>query len=116
MFCEDDRSIPGRRVPGLQGRERRDRLSTAQLIRAIGDGLGKPARLFWLPVSVLGFVPRLLGKGSEVNRLVGPLEVQAGRPLPFSLGILLSAPEMLSPERTWNGSNRPEINLMLEFL
>jgi len=56
----------------------RERLSTPALIRAIGHGLGKPPRLFWLPVSLLKFVGRFVGKGAEANRLIGSLDVEAG--------------------------------------
>lgn len=53
-------------------------LSTASLIRAIGSGIGRPARLVWLPVALLKLAGRLARKQADVERLIGSLEVETG--------------------------------------
>lgn len=52
-------------------------MSTPQLIRAIAQGLGKPARLFSVPGSVLRGVGRLAGRTATFERLQSSLEVDA---------------------------------------
>jgi len=56
-----------------------DDLSTAELAKCIGKALGKPARLFPFPVSLLSLAAGLLGKKSVVNRLTGSLQVDISR-------------------------------------
>ena len=88
-------------------------LSTPELIRAIGRGLNKPARLLWFPVSVLGFLGRLLGKGAEIDRLVGSLEVEVGSTAPdFTWSAPQSAIEgILATSRLWKQPSRHEPDL-----
>lgn len=50
-------------------------LSTPELLTALGDALGKPARLFALPTPVLEMLGRLACKGEAVRSLCGSLEV-----------------------------------------
>ncbi|WP_374512293.1 NAD-dependent epimerase/dehydratase family protein [Niveibacterium sp.] len=50
-------------------------LSTPALIRAVGDALGKRARLIPVPAKLLHGLLSLLGKEAEADRLLGSLEV-----------------------------------------
>jgi nucleoside-diphosphate-sugar epimerase len=50
-------------------------LSTADLMRRIGESLNKPARLVSIPVSMLIIASRLFGKSSTAQRLLGSLQV-----------------------------------------
>lgn len=50
-------------------------LSTADLLRRIGQALNRPARLIPVPVSILIIASRLLGKSSIAQRLLGSLQV-----------------------------------------
>jgi UDP-glucose 4-epimerase len=50
-------------------------LSTPELMRCIGEALGRPARLFPVPVAMLRTAARLFGKAAECGRLCGSLEV-----------------------------------------
>ena len=50
-------------------------LSTAELVRAIGIALGRPARLIPVPVALLALGARLTGRHAVFDRLAGSLEV-----------------------------------------
>lgn len=50
-------------------------VATAELLRRIAQAQGKSARLMWLPLGVLRFTARVLGKGAVVQRLLGSLQV-----------------------------------------
>jgi len=50
-------------------------LSTAELLRRIGQAMHKPARLFPVPPSLLQLGANLLGKGAMAQRLLGNLQV-----------------------------------------
>lgn len=50
-------------------------LSTADLLRRIGQALNRPARLIPVPVNILIIASRLLGKSSIAQRLLGSLQV-----------------------------------------
>ncbi|WP_049759069.1 NAD-dependent epimerase/dehydratase family protein [Renibacterium salmoninarum] len=72
--------------------------STAELYRELATSLGAPARILSVPVSMLRFAGRLLGKSAEINRLTESLEISVGStesgfdwqpPLTFSDGIAL---------------------------
>jgi nucleoside-diphosphate-sugar epimerase len=52
-------------------------LSTPDLIRTVARALGRPARLFPFPVAVLRAAARVVGRGDEVDRLVGSLQVDS---------------------------------------
>lgn len=54
-------------------------LSTAQLVRCLARGLGRPARLFPLPVAVLRGIGKLMGADPFVRRLAGSLEADCGK-------------------------------------
>ena len=49
--------------------------STGDLIRSIAHALGRPARLFSLPVSLLKFAASMAGMSGEVRRLTDSLQV-----------------------------------------
>lgn len=51
--------------------------STKELVVAIGEAVGRAARLVPVPVSTLRMAGRLLGRGEEIRRLVGDLQVDA---------------------------------------
>jgi nucleoside-diphosphate-sugar epimerase len=52
-------------------------LSTTELLRLLGDALGKPARLLPVPQSLLEGGLKLIGKAGMVQRLCGSLAVDA---------------------------------------
>lgn len=56
-----------------------DALSVADLMRLVGDVLGKPARLIAVPPALLRVLGKLTGRGAAVNRLTSSLEVDTGR-------------------------------------
>lgn len=54
-------------------------LSTASLLRRMGEALGRPARLIPVPVPLLQMGAALLGKQDVAQRLCGSLEVDIGK-------------------------------------
>jgi nucleoside-diphosphate-sugar epimerase len=52
-------------------------LSTPELLRMIANAMGKPARLFPVPVPALRLAGWALGRMNEVDRLVGSLQVDS---------------------------------------
>lgn len=54
-------------------------LSTTDLLRRVGQAMGKPARLIPVPMSVLKIGARLLGKQSMAQRLCGNLQVDISK-------------------------------------
>jgi nucleoside-diphosphate-sugar epimerase len=50
-------------------------LSTTELLRRIGNALGRPARLFWVTEGVISFMAGLVGKKVNSQRLLGSLQV-----------------------------------------
>lgn len=50
-------------------------VSTPELIRKVAEALGRPYRLLPVPPSLMRFAGRLIGKGKEVDRLLGNLAV-----------------------------------------
>lgn len=54
-------------------------LSTPQIVRCLASGLGRRARLFPLPATALRLAGRAIGRPDVVRRLVGSLEVDAGK-------------------------------------
>lgn len=51
--------------------------STAGLIRAIGEALGRPARLLPVPAFACRILGRLIGKQQDIERLFEPLQIDA---------------------------------------
>ena len=91
----------------------KERLSTPELVRAIGRGLDKPARLLWIPVFLLKLAGKAAGKKSEIDRLVGSLEIEVGSTAPdFTWSAPQSAIEgILATSRLWKQSSRHEPDL-----
>jgi len=54
-------------------------ISTPELLRRIGQLLGKPARLFALPTPLLEGLAGLLGRRADIQRLTGSLRVDDSR-------------------------------------
>ena len=54
-------------------------MSTTELLRRMGQALGKPARLIPFPVSLLTFFAALLGKKAVAQRLCGSLQVDISK-------------------------------------
>jgi nucleoside-diphosphate-sugar epimerase len=52
-----------------------DDLSTPELVRRIGNAIGKQARLLHCPVSVLRAAAALSGKSHQMKRLIGSLQI-----------------------------------------
>lgn len=54
-------------------------LSTAELLRSVGEAMGKPARLFPVPSGMLQIGATLLGKKAMAQRLLGSLQVDISK-------------------------------------
>lgn len=54
-------------------------VSTPELIWRVADALGRPARLFPFPPSLIRFVGKLTGKSEAVDRLLGSLTVASSK-------------------------------------
>lgn len=53
-------------------------VSTPELLRRLAGALGRPARLSPVPPSWLAWVANLLGRGADLDRLLGSLAVDSG--------------------------------------
>lgn len=54
-------------------------VSTPELIRRVAEALGKPARLFPFPPSLMRFAGKFIGKSEAVERLLGSLVVDSSK-------------------------------------
>lgn len=54
-------------------------ISTTELLRKVARAQGKPARLIPVPVGLMKFAARLLGKGAVADRLFGNLQVDGSK-------------------------------------
>lgn len=54
-------------------------VSTPDLLRQLGDAMGRPARSFPCPPALLKLAGRLIGKADQVERLLGSLQVESGK-------------------------------------
>jgi nucleoside-diphosphate-sugar epimerase len=54
-------------------------LSTTELLRGVGEAMGKPARLIPVPAGLLQFGATLLGKKAMAQRLLGSLQVDISK-------------------------------------
>ncbi|TYP65461.1 NAD-dependent epimerase/dehydratase family protein [Stutzerimonas stutzeri] len=54
-------------------------LSTTELLRNVGEAMGKPARLIPVPAGMLQFGATLLGKKAMAQRLLGSLQVDISK-------------------------------------
>ncbi len=54
-------------------------LSTTELLRSVGNAMGKPARLIPVPAGILQFGATLLGKKAMAQRLLGSLQVDISK-------------------------------------
>ena len=54
-------------------------VSTAELIRRIARALGRPARLFSFPTSIMQLAGKVLGKSATLDRLFGSLTVDISK-------------------------------------
>jgi len=54
-----------------------DDISTPELLRQLGMGMGSPARLFPFPPSLLKLLARLTGKTEQIERLLGSLRIDS---------------------------------------
>jgi nucleoside-diphosphate-sugar epimerase len=69
--CVEAPAAAGRTFFASDGQD----LSTAALVRRIGSFMGRPARLLSVPEAILKAVGQWTGKASEVERLIGTLQV-----------------------------------------
>lgn len=53
-------------------------LSTPDLVRAIARAMGRPARLWPVPLTWLRMAGKLLGRSPQIDRLIGSLQVNIG--------------------------------------
>ncbi len=56
-----------------------DAPSIEQLLRMLGEALGRPARLITVPAGLLGALGKLTGRGPQIDRLTGNLQVDTAR-------------------------------------
>jgi nucleoside-diphosphate-sugar epimerase len=56
-----------------------DDISTSGLLTLIGNAIGKPVKLFWIPGWLLKFCASIFGKRRELNRLCGSLQVNTSK-------------------------------------
>jgi len=56
-----------------------ENVSTPDLLRQLGDGMGHPARLFSFPVGLLKLIGNLFGKSNQLERLMGSLRVDSDK-------------------------------------
>ncbi|WP_040487230.1 NAD-dependent epimerase/dehydratase family protein [Idiomarina sp. A28L] len=54
-------------------------VSTSELLRKVARALGVKSRLFPIPVGLMSFTARLLGKGAVADRLFGNLQVDSSK-------------------------------------
>jgi nucleoside-diphosphate-sugar epimerase len=71
--CVDHPKAAGQTLLVSDGQD----LSTPELLRMIAKAMGRPGRLFPVPVPVLRLAGRALGRLNEVDRLVGSLQVDS---------------------------------------
>jgi nucleoside-diphosphate-sugar epimerase len=71
--CADHPKAAGQTLLVSDGHD----LSTPELLRMIANAMGRPARLFPVPVPLLRLAGRALGRLNEVDRLVGSLQVDS---------------------------------------
>jgi nucleoside-diphosphate-sugar epimerase len=73
ICCVDHPKAAGQTLLVSDGQD----FSTPELLRMIANAMGRPARLFPIPVPILRFAGRALGRLNEVDRLVGSLQVDS---------------------------------------
>ena len=54
-------------------------ISTAELLRQLGEAMGQPARLFSCSPTLLKLAGRLIGKSEQLDRLLGSLQVDSSK-------------------------------------
>ena len=69
--CLGNESAPGKRFLVSDNSD----LSTPELVRKIAAAMGRPSRLLPVPVFLMRMGASLLGRGAEVSRLTGSLQV-----------------------------------------
>ena len=89
-------------------------MSTTELLRRLGNVLGKPARLIPCPAGLLTLIVSLLGKKDVIQRLCGSLQVDISKareilgwepPITVEEGLRKAAADFV------NGSRSPSGNL-----
>lgn len=54
-------------------------VSTPELVNMMAAAMGRPSRLWRFPVGLLRLMAQLAGRGEEIDRLTGSLEIDSGR-------------------------------------
>ncbi len=75
LACLDHPAAAGQVFLAADGAD----LSTAELVRRLAAGLGRPARLLPVPPGLMLALARLLGRGGVARRLLGSLQVEPGK-------------------------------------
>jgi nucleoside-diphosphate-sugar epimerase len=76
-------------------------LSTADIVRSVAQGLGRPARLVPVPEAALRLAGAALGRRDVVRRLVGSLEADSGKLRRLGWQAPYPAPRALSLTGEW---------------
>ncbi len=71
LICSNHPNASGKTFLVSDGKD----LSTKELIQFIASAMGKSANLFPVPISLLKFASYIFGKESEIDRLIGSLQV-----------------------------------------
>jgi nucleoside-diphosphate-sugar epimerase len=96
IACATDARAAGKTYLASDGRD----LSTAELVRRLGDAMGVRARLVPIPPGLLKLAGSLTGKTAEVDRLIGSLALDSSHllatlgwvpPYPVEEGLLATA-------------------------
>ncbi|PKL52489.1 MAG: NAD-dependent dehydratase [Nitrospira bacterium HGW-Nitrospira-1] len=83
-------------------------VSTPELIRMISCAMGKKARLFPCPLSLLKMIGKIIGKSAEIERLTGSLQIDSAKirrelswtpPFTMEQGLKMTADWFISNEK-----------------
>ncbi len=75
LLCATHPAAAGRTYLVSDGED----ISTSDLLRALGEAMGRPARLFPFPAGLLMGAAALLGRRGQAERLLGSLRIDSGR-------------------------------------
>jgi|LakMenE18May11ns_1017448.scaffolds.fasta_scaffold9727534_1 nucleoside-diphosphate-sugar epimerase len=73
IYCIDHPKASGQTFLLSDGED----ISTRDLIKKIADNMQKPSRIFSVPIFFLRFLGKVLGKSSEMNRVIDSLQIDS---------------------------------------
>ena len=75
LVCATHQAASGQTYHVSDGQD----ISTPDLLRQLGKAMGRPARLFTCPPALLKLAGHLIGKSSQIERLLGSFRVDSGK-------------------------------------